>query len=267
MLELTLRVGAGDAEEVLDAVLPALPGGLHVRDDGEEVRLTVLDFPGTPGEEEIRALAGSSLIELSTAEASDDWRERRLARYQPLIVAERFLLRPEWAPPMEDSGLIEIVLEQSAAFGTGLHPTTQACLAMLADVEPAGSLADLGCGTGVLSIAAAKLGWSRVFAADVEPSSVASARRNAERNGVEVDVRLLDVTAEAPPDADTVIANVPPGVQIGLGGNLGRAPSLLIASGFKPDEIPAVAAAWERHELSIADEVQANEWSVLVMRP
>src|SRR5262245_26320712 len=265
MLELTLRVGAGDAEEVLDAVLPALPGGAHVREDGEVVELTVAATPGTPGEEELRRLAGSRLIELLSGEASDDWRERRLARYRPLIVAERFLLRPEWAPPGEDSDLIEIVLEQSAAFGTGLHPTTQACLAMLADVEPEGSLADLGCGSGVLSIAAARLGWDRVVAVDIEPTGVASARRNAERNGVEIEVRQADVTAEAPPDADTVVANMPPAVQVALAERIHEAPSLLICSGFKPDEIPAVAAAWELRGLSIADEVQANEWSGLVM--
>ena len=73
-------------------------------------------------------------------------------------LAERFLLRPEWAPPGDDPRLTEIALGQGPAFGTGLHPTTQACLATLAEVEPGGSLADCGCGSGVLSIAAAKLG-------------------------------------------------------------------------------------------------------------
>jgi ribosomal protein L11 methyltransferase len=140
-------------------------------------------------------------------------------------------------------------------------------LAILAEVEPGGTFADLGCGSGVLSIAAARLGWSPVVAADIEPTSVASALRNTERNGVEVDVRVVDVTAETPPDADTVVANVPPAVQVAAAGRLGRRPALLVASGFKQDEIPAVASAWERHGLSIVDEVQANEWSVLVMRP
>jgi ribosomal protein L11 methyltransferase len=266
VLELTLRVGAADVEGVLDSILPTLPGGLHVREEGDEVELTVLGAPGTPGEEELRALVGSRLIELSTAEVSDDWRQRRLGRYQPLIVAERFLLRPEWAPPGEDQGLIEIVLEQTPAFGTGLHPTTQACLATLAEVNPSGSFADLGCGTGVLSIAAAKLGWSPIVAVDIEPTSVATARRNGDRNGVEIDVRRVDVASESPPEAETVVANIPPAVQLALAERLDGTPSLLIASGFKPDEIPAVASAWERRGLSVADQVRANEWSVLVMR-
>jgi ribosomal protein L11 methyltransferase len=267
VIELTLRVGAGDAEEVLDSVLPTLPGGAHVREAGEAVLLTIAATPGTPDEEELRRLVGSRLIDLTAAEASDDWRERRLARYQPLIVAERFLLRPEWAPPGESPDLIEIVLEQGPAFGTGLHPTTQACLATMAEIEAGGSFSDIGCGSGVLSIAAAKLGWSPIVAIDVDPNSIRIARGNADRNGVAIDARRVDVASEPAPGAETVVANVPPVVQLALAESLDATPSLLIASGFKPDEIPAVATAWEGRELSIADEVQANEWSVLVMRP
>jgi ribosomal protein L11 methyltransferase len=267
VLELTLRVASEEADEVLDAVLPALPGGVHIREDGDRVEMTVTAAPGTPGEDELRRLVGPRLLELRTAEASDDWRERRLARYQPLIVAGRFLMRPEWAPPGEDPELIEIVLEQSPAFGTGLHPTTQACLAVLAEMEPAGSIVDLGCGSGVLSIAAAKLGWPTVVAIDIDPSSVAIARNNASRNGVEVDVRRLDVASEPSPEADTVVANVPPQVHIAMAERIETAPSTLIASGFKPEEIPAVASGWEANGLRVADEVRANEWSVLVMRP
>jgi ribosomal protein L11 methyltransferase len=267
VLEHKLRVPAADLEEVLDAVLPALPGGLHVRADGEAVELAVLAAPGTPGPEELRELAGPWLIELTTADASGDWRQRRLARYQPLVVAERFLLRPEWAPPGEDPSLTEIVLEQGPAFGTGLHPTTQACLATIAEVDdPRGSFSDLGCGSGVLSIAAAKLGWSPIVAVDIEPSSIAAATGNASRNDVEIDVRRVDVASEPSPEADTVVANIPPDVQLALAAGLEHAPSLLIASGFKPDEIPAVASAWNAHGLQIDDEVRAHEWSVLVMR-
>jgi ribosomal protein L11 methyltransferase len=266
VLETTLRVGAPDVEDVLDAVLPALPGGLHLRHDGEVAELRIPDVTGTPGEEELRALAGSRLIELKVTEVSDDWRRRRLDRYEPLAVAERFLLRPEWAPPSEDPSLIEIVLEQSPAFGTGLHPTTQACLATLAEVAPGGSFADLGCGSGVLSIAAARLGWSPVVAVDVDETSLAVARANATRNGVEIEARRVDLRTEPAPEADTLVANIPPEVQLALAGGLERAPSLLIASGFQPDHLSEVATAWEKHGLRVVDEVRANEWSVLVMR-
>jgi ribosomal protein L11 methyltransferase len=266
VLELTLRIASAEVEEVLDAVLPALPGGVHLRDEDGQAAMTVFATPRTPSEDELRRLAGAPLIGLTVRDAPDDWRERRLERYEPVVVAERFLLRPHWAPPGEDPSLIEIVLEQGAAFGTGLHPTTQACLATLAEAEPGGSFADYGCGSGVLSIAAARLGWSPVIAVDINETSVDAARRNAEANGVEVDACQVDVTADPPPVAETVAANIPPGVHKALAGRLDRAPALLVASGFHPDEIPEVAAAWGAHGLQVSDEVRANEWSVLVMR-
>jgi ribosomal protein L11 methyltransferase len=266
VLELTLRVAAADVEDVLDAVLPALPGGAHLRTDGEQVALTIPGVPGSPGEQELRDLAGPRLIELSSAAVSDDWRERRLNRYEPLVVGGRFLVRPDWAPPTDDPGLVEIVLGQSAAFGTGVHPTTQGCLAVLADSEPGGSLADYGCGSGVLSIAAARLGWSPLVAVDVDETSVAAAAANAAANGVEVDARRVDLTAEPPPPADTVVANIPPAIQLELAGALDRAPSLVIASGFKPEDVAAMASAWGAHGLQVAEELSAMEWSVLVLR-
>jgi ribosomal protein L11 methyltransferase len=266
VLELTLRVDAAGVEEVLDAVLPALPGGAHVRAAGDDVELRIPGVPGTPGEEDLRRLAGTHLIGLTGAEVSDDWRERRLSRYEPLVIGDRFLVRPDWAPPAEDAGLIEIVLEQSAAFGTGVHPTTQACLALLAEVEPGGSLADYGCGSGVLSIAAAKLGWSPIVAVDIDPVSVASARDNAVANDVEIDARRVDLTSEPPPPADTVVANIPPAIQLELAGALDRAPSLVVASGFKPEDVESMATAWEAHGLQVTDELRAMEWSVLVLR-
>jgi ribosomal protein L11 methyltransferase len=266
VLELTLRVAAADVEDVLDAVLPALPGGTHMRHEGEAIELTIAAAPGTPDKEELRRLAGSRLIDLSAAEASDDWRQRRFSRYAPLVVADRFLIRPAWAPPGDDPSLAEIVLGQSAAFGTGVHPTTQACLAMLAEAEAGGSFADYGCGSGVLSIAAGLLGFSPVIAVDIDATSVAAARENAARNGVEIDARRVDVTSETPPGAETVVANVPPAVQQALTANLDRAPELAIASGFKPEDSMEVASAWGAHGLRVVEERPAMEWSVLVLR-
>jgi ribosomal protein L11 methyltransferase len=266
VLELTLRVAAADVEDVLDAVLPALPGGTHMRQEGEEIELTIAAIPGAPDETELRRLAGPRLIDLRNREASDDWSERRLGRYEPLVIAGRFLVRPNWAPPSDDPSLTEIVLGQSAAFGSGMHPTTQACLALLAETEPGGSFADYGCGSGVLSVAAGLLGFSPVVAVDIDERSVAATRENAARNEVEVDAKRVDVTSETPPAADTIVANVPPDVQLELAGNLDRAPALVIASGFKPEESAKVASAWGAHGLRVAEERAAMEWSALVLR-
>lgn len=263
MLELTLRVAAADVEEVLDAVLPALPGGVHLRADGEAIEMRV---PGAPGEEQLRALVGARLIELSREEVPDDWRERRLSHYEPLVVANRFLVRPDWAPSGDDEGLVEIVLEQSTAFGTGVHPTTQACLAALAEATPDGSFADYGCGSGVLSIAAARLGWSPVLAVDIDEPSVAAARRNADRNGVEVEARSVDLTSEPPPPADTIAANIPPAIHTALASRIEHSPRLVIASGFKGEDSERVATAWGAHGLRVSEELAAMEWLALVLR-
>jgi ribosomal protein L11 methyltransferase len=264
--ELTLRVAATGLDEALDAVLPALPGGAHLREEGEEVAVAILATPGTPDEDELRRLAGAPLIELSVAEVSEDWRERRLDRYEPLVVAGRFLVRPEWAPESEDPGLVEIVLTESPAFGTGVHPTTRACLAALAGLEPGGSFADYGCGSGVLSVAAARLGFSPVLAADVNEPSLEATRANASRNGVEIETRRADLTGEPPPHAETVAVNVPPDIHLALTAVLDAVPSLVIASGFTAGDVEAVAAAWGAHGLSVAAEERVNEWSMLVLR-
>jgi ribosomal protein L11 methyltransferase len=264
--ELRLRVAGGEVEGVLDALLPALPGGLHLLSDGGQVELRILDSTATPSESELRDLVGSRLAALSVHDVSEDWQERRLERYRPLVVAERLLVRPDWAPPGTDDELTEIVLAESNAFGTGMHPTTQACLAVLAESDPGGSLADYGCGSGVLSIAAALFDWTPVIAVDADPGSVAATRKNAVANGVEVDARVLDLTATAPPAAETIVANLPPVVQASAAGRLEGPPSLLIASGFHLDDVETVASAWARLGLEIADEARASDWAVLMMR-
>jgi ribosomal protein L11 methyltransferase len=265
VLELTLRVGADDLEVVLDAILPRLRGGVHLCDRDDLVEVRIAQTAIEPSEQELRTLVGPRLIALTTTEASDDWRQRRLGRYQPLIVAGRFLVRPDWAPAGDDPSLIEIVIGQSAAFGTAMHPTTQACLALLAESDPGGSFADYGCGTGVLSIAAARLGWSPIVAVDVSEPSLAAAAANAKRNRVEIEVRAVDLTAERPPLAETVVANIPPAIHLALAGQLAEAPGRVIASGFRPEDEGAVAAAWGAHGLELQDEIRANDWSVLVM--
>ncbi len=266
MRELTLRVAGGDLEDVLDSLLPALPGGVHIREGEDAAELTILAAPGVPGEDELRRLAGPALIELSGAEASDDWRERRLARYEPFVVADRFLVRPDWSPPSDDPGLTEIVLGQSAAFGTGLHPTTHSCLAVLAELAPDGSLADYGCGSGVLSIAAAKLGFSPVIAVDIDPLSVEATRDNAARNGVEVEARQADITAEPRPRQRRSSPTSPPTSRWRSPGSSTSRPDWSSQSGFQRGDSEKVASAWGAHGLDVVDERSAHEWIVLVMR-
>jgi ribosomal protein L11 methyltransferase len=130
----------------------------------------------------------------------DAWRRfHRPARIGPLWIG------PSWETP--DDGATAIVVDPGRAFGTGAHATTRLCLELLLGVEPAG-LVDVGCGSGVLAVAAAKLGFAPVVALDNDEAAVEAARANAARNGVDVEVRLADVLAEPLPRVEVAVANI-----------------------------------------------------------
>jgi ribosomal protein L11 methyltransferase len=100
-----------------------------------------------------------------------------------------------------------LVIDPGRAFGTGAHATTRLCVELVAEIPPGGVL-DLGCGSGVVAIAAALLGHAPVIAVDVDPAAVDATLRNAAANAVRVDTRELDVTAAPLPHADVVVANI-----------------------------------------------------------
>ena len=116
---------------------------------------------------------------------ADDWAEAWKAHYEPLRVGKRLLIRPQWIDMALAPGDIEIALDPGMAFGTGSHPTTQLCLQALEDLlQPGQSVLDLGSGSGILSIAAAKLGARQVLALDIDAIAVDATRQNARANGV-----------------------------------------------------------------------------------
>lgn len=117
-----------------------------------------------------------------------DWAEAWKQFFKPVQIGEKFLIRPTWEPAIPLEGRHEIVLDPGQAFGTGDHPTTRMCLAALEQSPIEGvDVADIGCGSGILSIGAALLGAQRVCAVDVDPLSIESTRTNADRNGVKIE--------------------------------------------------------------------------------
>jgi len=231
---------ADAAEEAVDALVPLLPRGVHERErpDG---RVDVWFYEHADALPPLDALArAAGTVEWEEDDVPDDPLERRARHGRAWEVAGRLRIRsPHDAPG--DGTLPELVIESaSGAFGTGAHPTTRMCLQMLLELPPGGAFADLGCGAGVLAIAAATLGWDPVIAVDHEPQSVAATIPNAERNGAAVDALELDLTAVAPPPAPTLAANVPPHVHAAIAAALQPAVIHVIASGFTASEYDTV---------------------------
>jgi ribosomal protein L11 methyltransferase len=151
-------------------------------------------------------------------------------------------VRPPWEPAR--AGALDVVIDPGQAFGTGSHATTRLTLELLSELEPAGALADWGCGSGVLAICAAKLGWAPVSACDVEVASVAATQAAAAANGVSVTVTRCDVRRGGP-WAPTVLANLVRPLLLEVAAALERPPETLILSGLQAGETDEVVAAFK----------------------
>jgi len=158
-----------------------------------------------------------------------------------------------------------VVIEPGQAFGTGGHPTTRLCLELLADLEPSGPLADWGCGSGVLAVAAAKLGWAPVTACDVEVASVEATRAAAEANGVAVAVARCDLRRDGGPFAPTVVANLVRPLLLEVAARLARVPERLLISGLELGEAEEVVAAFARHGLAEQARREGEGWSAILL--
>jgi ribosomal protein L11 methyltransferase len=178
-------------------MLELFPEGFEEVDRPGGVELAA--YTDSAGEERLWAFFSG----VNASDVESGWEDRWRAFHRPTAVG-RLWIGPPWEEP--DPGLLAVVIDPGRAFGTGSHPTTQLCLAALQELE-GGSLLDVGCGSGVLSIAAALLGYLPVLAVDVEPPAVEAARENAVRNGVELEARIVSAD-ERLPRADVVVANI-----------------------------------------------------------
>jgi ribosomal protein L11 methyltransferase len=267
VIRLAVRVDREHAEPVLAELLELAPAGLEERDvDASTVEYAIYGAPGElPALPDLRAAAGDALVDVSTAEVPDgqDWRDW----HRPVDVrgaAGALRVRAPWAPALP--GAVDVVIDPGQAFGTGGHPTTRLCLELLAEMAPAGALADWGCGSGVLAVAAAKLGWAPVTACDVEAESVAATRAAAAANGVELAaVQRCDVRAAGGPWAPTVVANLVRPLLLAVAARLERVPERLLISGLEVDEADEVVAAFGRHGLREAARRSGGGWTAVLL--
>jgi ribosomal protein L11 methyltransferase len=276
MIRLAIRVRREDAEVVLAELLPLAPSGVEEAelDQGNVIEYAVYGAPGElPDLPDVEAAVGGALVEVVTTEVADDWADRWRAFHRPIEVAGRLYVRPPWEPERTD--MMDLVIDPGQAFGTGAHHTTRLCLEILAEEplpeDPARRrVMDLGCGSGVLAIAAGKLGWSPLAGVDHELESVRATAENAEANGVAVSAERFDlIRGGAAPSAPLVLANLLRPLLLCVaraGFRDNNVPDLLIASGLLATEADEIAAAFARHGLVETDRRQSAEWSALALR-
>jgi ribosomal protein L11 methyltransferase len=218
VIRLALRVDRAHAEIALAELLELAPGGVEEVDLGDAVEYAVYGLP-------------------------DDWSERWKQFHHPLVLGDRLAVRPPWEQPIDAA--VELVIDPAQAFGTGAHATTRLCLELLLELADDagrtggghGPLLDLGCGSGVLAIAAAKLGFGPVTALDHEEAATETASRNADANGLRIAVVTGDALADEPlPEAEVTVANIALEAIRSLASNV-RSPRF-VASGYLARDDP-----------------------------
>ncbi len=299
-VELTLEVASQDAELVADVLRQRCPGvavefrGPFPQPESWPAPAEVSPATATdtalvriylPAEEADRELARSLRLALRFVPLSRParWRGRRRLRdedwqraWQRRLRARRIgrlLVRPSWDARPARAGEAVIEIDPGLAFGSGEHPTTALCLEALSRLVRGGERAlDVGTGSGILAIAAAKLGAARVLALDVDPQAVRAARENVRRNGVEavVEVRegtLTPALAEGEP-FDLACANIDGLTLERMAPLLARALApggRLVLSGFLTETAPALAEAFAAHGLRVLASPSRPPWAALVL--
>ncbi|MQC27845.1 MAG: 50S ribosomal protein L11 methyltransferase [Chloroflexi bacterium] len=298
-VQIAVRAVPADVDMVADVLSAFAPDGVAIHpairiDEGGEFAYEELPEPSTvtaavraPFVEEERRRLEAALTALPLAEAlttvayidvdAHDWAEEWKRFYTLQRIGRRLVVHPSWEPYEPAPGEAVVALDPGAAFGTGQHETTRLCLAGLeAHVRAGDEVLDVGAGSGVLAIAALKLGARAARALDVDAATVEVARENARRNGV-------DAALEAAPGslgddwpwpgtppvacADVVVANISAPTVIALMPALAmalRPGGVLIASGFIARDAAAVLGRAEASDLAVVAVAEDGDWRCLI---
>ena len=270
LVRLSVAVPAAQAETTLAAACAVLGSGC--RETSLQDGRTRLEFWVTPARADgaaarLRALLGRVRdAEFTQCVEDPGWQTAMREFHQPVAVAGRIRVRPPWHAPLGDA--VDVVIDPAMAFGTGQHDTTRGCLELLLGVQ-SGSLADIGCGSGVLAIAAAKLGFAPVWAWDLDPLAVEATITNAHANGVALAVGRRNALEVPLPRAQVVVANLTATILTALAVRIADGPPrAAILGGMRPHEVEPVCRAWAAAGFAPSDRRDGSEWvSVLLTRP
>lgn len=206
--------------------------------------------------------AGASEVTVERVEEKN-WAEVWKNFFKPRKVGKRLLIKPSWEGANDSESLV-IELDPGQAFGTGEHPTTRLCLELLEEILCAGdTVADVGCGSGILSVAANLLGAGKIYATESDPASAEAARQNFQLNNVHAQIQCTaDIPAEFP-ECDVVVSNIISAVLIRLAGQIARIVkpgTWWILSGVIADNWPDVKIAAEKAGFSLVDLREEDGW-------
>jgi ribosomal protein L11 methyltransferase len=268
LIRLAVRCRPQDAELVLAELAVLAPNGVEEERGSGYVEYAIYGGEGElPDLGDVEAAAGTGLVEVTATEVPDDWADRWQDFHEPVLVGGRLWLRPSWKPPRE--GALDVVVDPGRAFGTGAHPTTRLCLELLLELaaagEAVGPLSDLGTGSGVLAIAAAKLGWDPVTGFDHEPAALEAAAANAAANGVELALERANLREAVPDLAPHVVANLTGPLLIAVAASLASPPRALVCSGLLRSEVDEVASAFAGRGLAEEGRRAEGDWAALRM--
>jgi ribosomal protein L11 methyltransferase len=260
LVRLGIRVRAEQAEAALANLLPLLGEGAEERDlDGQVEYAIYLPEGELPPPEAIRSLGGDAVLGTITEPVPEDWERRYLAHLQS-VRAGAITIRPPWLEGAPE----DLVIDPGTTFGAGTHESTRLSLELLQRLAPGGALCDWGAGSGVLSIAAARLGWDPVIALELDPRAAAIIGANARANGVTVEVRSpFDLLRDELPWAPTVLANLTPVLHRELSARVERRPERLVAAGMLARYADDVAPLYA--PLRELDRAVEGEWVAVAL--
>ena len=272
MIRIAVRCRPEHADRVLADLLELVPGGVEEDRGGDWVEFGIYGPPGElPAVPALEATAGEELIEISSTEIPDDWADRWRDFHEPVSVAGgRLVVRPSWEEAAGARAEVDIAIDPGQAFGTGAHATTSLCLELLLELadrgEASGALVDLGTGSGVLAIAAAKLGWAPVTGCDSEQAAVEASADNAATNGVDLELVRLNLRDEPPPRAPAVVANLTAPLLEQVAARFDEPPRILVCSGLLASEAERVGEALEVAGLAVAEQRTRGDWAALLAK-
>jgi ribosomal protein L11 methyltransferase len=263
LVRLGIRVRAEQAEVTLANLLPLLGAGAEERDLGGSVEYAVYLPEGElPPPEAVRALGGDGVLGTITEPVQAGWERRYLEHLRP-VLAGALTIRPPWLGGSPG----DLLIDPGTTFGAGTHESTRLSLELLQRLEkppPPAPLCDWGAGSGVLSIAAARLGWGPVTALELDPDAGSVIEANARANGVAVEVRApFDLLAGQPPWAPTVLANLTPVLHREVAARIQRPPERMIAAGFLARYADDVSPLYA--PLREVDRAVEGEWAALLL--